>query len=240
MKCIDCDCRHVEFRTNAGSMKSVSNYCFGVKEPFEIFNLFGECSVYTDKYWEQKTHENDMIAILGESASGKSTVQKVLCDKFGYNRLVTYTTRKPRNVEVDGVDYHFISEDDFVELSNQKFFCEQAVYNGWHYGTAAKDCTKGKVVVITPHGLRQMKKYDGLNIYSVYLNVPRRDRLVRLLNRGDDIEEAYRRSLSDVGQYDGISDEVDTVIVNENNDMTSTEIAKRIILRMREDENDAK
>ena len=117
--------------------------------------------------------------------------------------------------EIDGVDYHFVSEEKFNELSQNGFFAEQATYNGWHYGSAIEDYMEDNVVaVLTPHGLRQIKKIDKLDIVSIYINVPRRDRLVKILQRGDNIEEAYRRSLSDVGQFDGIIDEVDYIIDN--------------------------
>lgn len=67
---------------------------------------------------------------------------------------------------------------------------------------------------MTPHGLRQLRKNKDLHIISFYIDVPRRDRLIKILERGDDIEESYRRNLSDVGQFDGIKDEVDYVISN--------------------------
>ena len=53
-----------------------------------------------------------MILILcGPTASGKSTTQKVLCEKYGFNKVVTYTTREPRENEVFGEDYYFVTED---------------------------------------------------------------------------------------------------------------------------------
>lgn len=155
-----------------------------------------------------------MICLVGESASGKSTIERILVNKYGYEKIVTYTTRPPRPKEVDGIDYHFVSNKDFLSMEANNEFAETATYNGWHYGTAKKDCLNNKVIVVTPHGLRQLKKIPGLNIVSFYINVPRRDRLIKILQRGDNVEEAYRRSLSDVGQYDGISDEVDRVIHN--------------------------
>ena len=155
-----------------------------------------------------------MIVLVGESASGKSSIEKYLVDVYEYNKIVSYTTRQPREGEVDGVDYHFITVEQFKSLKDQGFFAETAVYNNWYYGTAKEDCTDDKVTVLTPHGLRQVSKIDGINVTSFYINVPRRDRLIKILQRGDDIEEAYRRSLSDVGQYDGVKNEVDYVIDN--------------------------
>lgn len=170
-----------------------------------------------------------MIILVGESASGKSTIEKELVDKYHFRKIVTYTTRSPREGEKDGIDYHFISEDEFLNLESKNFFCETAQYNGWHYGTAREDCDDNTVLVATPHGLRQLKKNPDLHIVSFYIDVPRRDRLVKILQRGDNIEEAYRRSLSDVGQYDGIEDEVDFIIQNDGYKRSVNEIVEEIL-----------
>jgi guanylate kinase len=165
-----------------------------------------------------------MLILVGESASGKSTIEKELV-KLGYNKIVSYTSRPLRDGEVNGIDYNFISKEKFEELKQNSFFAEVGEYRGWYYGSAKDDCTNDKVAVLTPHGLRQMKSIDGLDITSFYINVPRRDRLIKILQRGDNIEECYRRSLSDVGQFDGIEDEVDYVIENDGYSKTPMEIA---------------
>lgn len=170
-----------------------------------------------------------MIVLVGESASGKSSVEKYIVDNYGYNKIVSYTTRQPRDGESDGVDYHFITVEQFKFLKEQGFFAETAVYNEWYYGIAKEDCTDDKVAVLTPHGLRQVRKIDGINVHSFYINVPRRDRLIKILQRGDNIEEAYRRSLSDVGQFDGIEDEVNFVINNPNYQLSIEEIAEKVV-----------
>lgn len=155
-----------------------------------------------------------MIVLVGESASGKSSIEKNMVDNYGYSKIVSYTTRKPRDNEVDGIDYNFITKSEFRRLKEQDFFAETGCYNGWYYGTAKKDCTDDKIAVLTPHGLRQLNKNKDIHITSFYINVPRRDRLIKILQRGDNIEEAYRRNLSDVGMFDGIKDEVDYTINN--------------------------
>ena len=170
-----------------------------------------------------------MIVLVGESASGKSSIEKYLVDNYGYSKVISYTTRNPRPNEVNGVDYHFVSVEEFAKLKEQGFFAETAVYNNWHYGTAKEDCTDDKIAVLTPHGLRQISKVDGVTAVSFYINVPRRDRLIKILQRGDDIEEAYRRSLSDVGQFDGIEDEVDYVINNEGYKKSIKEMSREVM-----------
>ena len=155
-----------------------------------------------------------MIVIVGESASGKTSVAKYLMDHYGYKRIITFTTRSPRENEKDGVDYYFVDQKRFSTLLNDGYFAENAVYNDWYYGSAKDDYKNDTVAVLTPKGLRSIKKNGVKNIFSVYLTVPRRDRLIKCLERGDNIEEAYRRNLSDVGQFDGIEDEVNLVLEN--------------------------
>lgn len=169
-----------------------------------------------------------MIVLVGESASGKSSIEKELV-AWGFNKIVTYTTRPMREEDINGKTYHFISEEQFNDMIEKNLFAEHASYNGWQYGTAKEDCTNDKVVVLTPHGLRQLKKNKDLNILSFYINVPRRDRMIKILERGDDIEEAYRRNLSDVGQFDGIEDEVDYVINNPGYEKDIMAMARNVL-----------
>lgn len=169
-----------------------------------------------------------MIVLVGESASGKSSIERYLVDNYGYKKVVSYTTRPPRDGEIDGIDYHYISEEMFLKLKEEGFFAETAIYRDWYYGTAKKDCTNDKIAVLTPHGLRQISKLKDINVISFYINVPRRDRLIKILQRGDNIEEAYRRSLSDVGQFDGIEDEVDFIIYNVGYEKTIMEMSEEV------------
>lgn len=158
-----------------------------------------------------------MIVLVGESASGKSSIERVLADKYHYTKTVSYTTRPPREGEVDGIDYNFISMDDYTEKFNDKYFVETGAYNGWFYGTTKEQYSENTVCVLTPHGLRQIRKNlkdKDIDITTFYIKIPRRDRLIKILQRGDNIEESIRRNQSDVGQYDGIEDEVDFVLDN--------------------------
>lgn len=177
-----------------------------------------------------------MIVIVGESACGKSSVSKYLTENCGFKRVITYTTRKPRDGELDGVDYHFVSNHQFALLEMLGYFSETAKYNNWSYGSSRYNYSDDSVIILTPRGLRSIKKSGIKNIYAVYIDVPRRDRLIKCLERGDDIEEAYRRNLSDVGQFDGIENEVDLVIKNPEYQIDIETIANTIIKEMHHNE----
>lgn len=162
-----------------------------------------------------------IVVLVGESASGKSTIEKLIKERNqSFTKVVSYTTRPMRSGEVNGIDYHFISEDEFSEMLKANAFIESAQYRGWNYGSAKSDYNDGNnhIVVLTPHGCRSLKRWankSGVKVYSIYFDVDRRSRMVKILNRGDDIDEAYRRNISDVGQFDGFADEADYIVHNE-------------------------
>ena len=159
-----------------------------------------------------------ILMIVGESACGKSTVEKVLRRDYDYNKIISYTTRPMREGEVNGIDYHFLSEDEFDRLQIEDKFAEIGIYNNWKYGSATEDFVGNIVIVLTPHGMRTLRNKLKEEFKAIYIDVPRKDRLIASLNRSNgtyqEIEEIKRRDASDVGQYDGIKDEVDIIIEN--------------------------
>lgn len=179
-----------------------------------------------------------MIVIVGDSASGKSTVEKMLCEKYNINKVVSYTTRPPRENEVSGWDYNFIDMNDFFEMANNDEFVEIGNYRGWCYGSTKEQYSDSTVAVLTPHGLRTLKKkFTDEEVFSVYISIPRKQRLIKMLEREikvDDVDECCRRSSSDVGMYDGICDEVDFVLDNAGYILNPEQVADVIYSKYKE------
>lgn len=172
-----------------------------------------------------------MIILLGESGVGKTSVEKELVKNFGFKKIISYTTRPPRIGETDGVDYYFVSEDKFREMDKQFLFAETAEYNGWFYGSTTDDYTNAHdktIKILTPSGLREIRRKLDIDLFSIYLTVPERDRLIKLLQRGDNIQEAYRRCMSDTGQFDGVKNEVDICFNNCRYKYSVKEVAKEL------------
>ena len=65
-----------------------------------------------------------IIVLLGASGSGKSTIEKILSDKYDYEKIVSYTTRPQRVGETNGKDYHFITNETFKEALHKNLFAE--------------------------------------------------------------------------------------------------------------------
>lgn len=181
-----------------------------------------------------------MIILVGECGCGKSSIEKVLIEKYGYERTISYTSRPKEKSEIDGVDYNFITFDDFVEKYNNRFFVECGSDNHIFYGTTKDQYKKNTVCILTPYGLKQIKSNldkDGLDIHIFYIKVPRKDRLIKMFQRGDDVDEVIERDKVDIKQYDGIEKQVDYVLNNEYYLSDPENMAHRISECIKGDEN---
>lgn len=162
-----------------------------------------------------------MLIILGESGSGKTTLQKYICDHTNMTRAISHTTRPMRNGEVNGIDYYFVNDNEYIDMLNNNLFCESANYRGWFYSLAKNEIKDNTVFVATPSGLRRIKKYTNdyrldIDIVSVYLKVDKLSRFIKILQRDGEngLDEAYRRITSDQGMFSEFEDEVDIVLEN--------------------------
>ena len=164
------------------------------------------------------------VALVGASATGKSTVERILQEDYGHNRCVSITTRPMRDYERDGVDYHFLTVADIDQLEEEGLLAERTCFNGWHYGLTVAESEEGGVVVIEPNGLRQIiEKVGRENVFVVYLTYPDKERLIRsLVARNDnDVDEVIRRFQADKKDMQGMEDVADIIIRNEDSHKTA-------------------
>ena len=149
------------------------------------------------------------LILVGKSASGKDTIRTELV-KLGMQRVVSYTTRPKRPNEVDGVDYHFVSLDEF---NKQNLFGvrKYTVAGGdtWYYGFQLGELSANSVLILDPIGLRDLKDVKDVSIVSFYIKVATDIRKQRALNRGDKINEVERRMKADEHDFFFIEPRVD-------------------------------
>lgn len=160
-----------------------------------------------------------MLLLCGKSCAGKDTMQKELI-KMGMKSIVSYTTRPPRENETDGVEYHFITKEEFLEKEKQGFFAETVYYDvatgeRWYYGSAVEDLSNDKVIIVNPHGLDQLRKIKSLNPIAFYITASEETIWNRLRERGDNAAEARRRLNADDEDFLGIIDNVDFSFSND-------------------------
>lgn len=162
-----------------------------------------------------------IFVVLGKSSSGKSSAAKEIANDLNITQIISYTSRKPRLGEQDGIDYNFVSEEVF---ENESFVCKEQYIvhpDGYqYYGVKLLDLMDGKdhIIVLTPSGYRELKKIFGDKVYGVYIMAPEDDRLKRYIERDpsnpNSKQEACRRVVADDRDFHEFEFEVEDIIIN--------------------------
>lgn len=173
-----------------------------------------------------------ILILVGASGSGKSTLAKTLCRFSNFEQVVTSTTRPMRKGEENHVSYNFLTDEEFKKINDENGFLETSNYRGWHYGTPYPNKCENLVYVLTPAGARKFKKLFKDEVKIIFLDVDRRSRLIKLLERGDNVDEAYRRNLTDVGQFDNFEFEADYTLKNDKYTKTPVELTGEILQKL--------
>ena len=161
-----------------------------------------------------------VLVVTGPSGVGKGTLINRLLERVpGLTLSVSATTRPPRPGEVEGRDYHFLSEEEFEKRLLRNEFLEHAMYAGNHYGTPRDEIDRaddGLVLEIEVEGARQVR--DRLpEALQVFIAPPSPEALrERLLKRGTDSEEQMRRRLARAEEELAARTEFKHVIVNDD------------------------
>lgn len=164
-----------------------------------------------------------VLLISGPSGAGKSTLLARLTAEFKEECYfsVSCTTRTPRDGEMDGVDYHFISEDDFKKGIEKDLFLEYAFVHSHYYGTRAQETEQalqnGKVVIfdIDVQGFHQVHSKLKERLTSIFITTKSLKELEnRLLKRAsnDDIKKRLSNAQNEMKALR----EYDYIIINED------------------------
>jgi len=161
-----------------------------------------------------------IVVITGPSGVGKGTLIKGLLERVpGLQLAVSATTREPRPGEVNGRDYHFLTEEDFDRRVAAGEFVEHAVYAGNRYGTLRSELARpaqGIVLEIDVQGARQVAETLP-EATRVFIEPPSFDDLARrLAGRGADSPEQIERRLAAARAELEARDEFDHRIVNDD------------------------
>jgi guanylate kinase len=161
-----------------------------------------------------------MLVITGPSGVGKGTLIRLLLDRFPRMALsVSATTRAPRPGERDGVDYHFLSPEEFDRRIEEDAFLEWAEYAGHRYGTLKSELERDAdplVLEIEVQGARQVRARVR-EATSVFIAPPSEEALrTRLVGRGSDDPEQIEKRLAVAREEMAAREEFDHVVVNDD------------------------
>ena len=153
-----------------------------------------------------------IVALFGEAGAGKDYIQKAVMKtvwgKRYLHEIVSCTTRPPREKEVDGVNYHFLSTPE--ELIKQDLL-EFTIFRKWWYGTpvSSLDNNKINIGVFNVSGINQLINNDHLervDCLPIYIKTLPKVRLLRQLQReyNPNCDEIVRRYLADQKDFENI------------------------------------
>jgi guanylate kinase len=166
---------------------------------------------------------NIMVILSSPSGAGKTTITKKIQQKYqSFKISVSHTTRKPRQNEVDGVDYFFVTNDEFKKLVDEGKFYEYAKIFDNYYGTLKKsvdNLIKNNDIIfdIDWQGNKQLSKFKNLKLIKIFLIPPSKEELrKRLIKRNQDSAEELERRFkafdADVQHWG----DYDYILINEN------------------------
>ena len=140
------------------------------------------------------------LILVGKAAAGKDFFRLRLENK-GFISGISHTTRPPRKTETDGVDYHYTTEEKFIELIDSGEMLEHMVFKGTYYGLTREEFEKGDVLIMSPEGLYLLPEDIKKRCLIIYLDIAPTTRLVRLILRDDKNDTLERRFEADENQF---------------------------------------
>ena len=170
--------------------------------------------------------QGKLIIFSAPSGSGKSTIINKLMSEYGLRGRfsISATSRKPRGSERDGVEYYFLSEENFRKRIGEGDFLEyEEVYPGCFYGTLRSEVDRtldrGENVIldIDVQGGLNVKKIYGDRALTLFIQPPSIERLrERLERRGTDAPEVIERRLAKAETELSFAPKYDAIVVNDD------------------------
>lgn len=160
-----------------------------------------------------------IIAICGKAGSGKDTIlQRVVAACPQLHEIVSCTTRPMREGEADGINYFYLTGEQFGEKVLRGEMLEATCFNDWFYGTSydslRSDCVN--IAVLNPEGIDSIAVHKNIEMVVFYVEAKDKTRLLRQLNRetDPDVYEIIRRFRADELDFEDL-DFHHNVLINE-------------------------
>lgn len=188
----------------------------------------------------EEKKQGSLFIVSAPSGSGKSTlVKRVMNDLAGLKFSISHTTRPPRAGEQNGVEYFFVSREEFATMIRQDKFVEYAVVFGNYYGTSWREIETAQewgddvILDIDVQGAAQVKQRFGSSAPSIFVLPPSYTTLEqRLRGRSSDGDAVIRQRLEIARREIREYQKYDYVIINDEIER-ATEILRSIIIAHR-------
>lgn len=169
-----------------------------------------------------------IVAFIGKAGAGKDTIATELYNlNPSWNMIVSCTTRPRREGEIDGVNYHYLTNEEFAQKVLNGDMLEATYFNNWHYGTMASSLHEGvNLGVFNPEGYDCLQEIlpDDIEVIGFYVTAEDKTRLLRQLNREEnpDVHEIIRRFSADEEDFYDIDNDPSYPVIHVDNGKNSS------------------
>ena len=174
----------------------------------------------------------NLVVISGPSGAGKGTIVKALLDQYAsIHYSVSATTRPPREGEVNGVNYWFVSREEFLHMREHDELLEWAEVYGNFYGTPRRRVmeaiNRGHDIIleIDPQGAMKVKSGFPSAVFVYIMPPSPRELSRRIIGRGTETQDAIRQRLNSVVTELGYIHEYDYLVINDELTEATADVA---------------
>ncbi len=181
-----------------------------------------------------------LFIVSAPSGTGKTSlvnniVQK-LSSQYNISKVVTYTTRKPRPNEINGIDYHFITQEDFDNKIKNKFFLESVIYADKPYGSPANieqelALNKSLILVIDKNGAKTISEKIK-HLVTIWITPPNLEELKNRIKKRGGLSQAQSEHRINLAKQEIKDEEKHKFykyhVINDNFNKTVNEISSII------------
>ena len=185
-----------------------------------------------DKYY--------IVAVMGQAGAGKdSFVDAIIKGEYipWAKPIISCTTRPIRENEQDGVNYHYLTNEEFSEQVVNGEMLEATIFNNWCYGTSIKNLDPNalNIGVFNPEGVEILRSNRQIKLMVVYITASDKIRLLRQLNREEhpNCDEIVRRFGTDTQDFKAsrINAIIPDVVIENNGELDIDTIARRFVIK---------
>nr|DAG32454.1 MAG TPA: Guanylate kinase [Caudoviricetes sp.] len=142
-----------------------------------------------------------LFCILGESASGKTSLVERICESTGMTQVISYTTRPRRDGESD--NHIFVNDDVYEEMKKNNQIAAYTQIGEYKYWSTIDQIYQSDIYVIDNIGVQSLRELNlqDIELCLIYINVPKAIRRERAIKRGDNMDTYARRAADEFEQF---------------------------------------